>query len=179
MVARKNNQFIYDFSIDHYKGIQGIFFYKVLNTIIKIGKLKERKSLKVLDFGCGLKKLKKYINNYIGYDMDKRFTEIKDWRNADFDIVVANAVFMYMSKKELETFIKQLYKHNPNVELIFGTSKMNILTKIFKIVTGGIKGYADVKLLHKEQLSILAKYFKIINKKTIFGLNDVYLMKFK
>lgn len=173
------NKFIYDFGIDHYKGIQGIFFYKVLHKIIQIGKLNERSALKVLDFGCGLKKLKPYVTNYIGYDIDKRFTEIKDWRDADFDVVVANAVFMYMSRKELETFIKQLYKHNPNAELIFATTKMNLITKTFKFITSQLKGYADTKLSYKEQMKLLTQYFDIIKKKTILGLNDIYLLRYK
>jgi len=176
----RKNKFIYDFSIDHYKGFLGKFLYKVLNTIVKIGRLDERKSLKILDFGCGLKKLKPLINNYyIGYDINPEFTEIKDWRKTDFDIVVANSVFMYMTRKELKKFIAELHKKNPNVKLIFGVSKMNMLTKILKIVTGSTKSCADVKMSYKEQLSVLTEYFEIIDKKAIFGLNDVYLMKFK
>ena len=150
-----------------------------MNVIIEIGKLKERKALKVLDFGCGLKKLKPFIKNYTGYDIDSRFTEIKDWRDVEFDVVIANAVFMYMTENELKIFIKQLYKHNSNVELIFATTRQNIITKTFKFITGQLKGYADVKLSYRDQLYILTRHFRIINKITIFGLNDVYLMKFK
>jgi len=174
MAVKKKKQFAYDFGIDHYKGLLGIYFNKIIRNIIDIGKLNERTGLRVLDFGCGLKKLKPLIKNYIGYDIDEKFTEIKDWRKAEFDVVVANQVFKYMAKEELEAFIKQLYRRNPKVEMIFGATKIN--TKIFKFLK---KSYVDVKLSYDEQLAILNKYFTMLNKKTLLGLNDIYLMKFK
>lgn len=179
METKRYSKFIYDFGIDHYSGFQGVYFNKILKNIMEIGKLRERGSLKVLDFGCGLKKLKPYITNYVGYDINKRFTEVNEWQKVDFDIVVANAVFMYMTEKELEMFIKKLYRHNPNAELIFGATRMNFITKLIKFITLSIKGYADVKLTYDEQLQILSKYFTILKKRTIFGLSNVYLMRFK
>ncbi len=173
------NKFIYDFAMDHYKGMQGIYFNYILKNIVEIGQLNKRTELKVLDFGCGLKKLKPFILNYTGYDVDPRFTEIDDWRNIEFDIIITNAVFMYMTKAELEEFITELYMYNPNVELIFGATKMNFLLKTAKILTGTIKGYADVKLTYEKQLEILLKYFEIIDKKSLLGLNEIYLMRFK
>ena len=179
----KRKKFIYDFGINHYKGLQGIYFNRILKNIISIGKLVERRKLKILDFGCGLKKLKNMLYpfdlNYIGFDIDKRFTEVKNWEKIDFDIIVANAVLMYMTKQEIEAFVKQLYKHNPNVELIFSATKMNFITKAIKFIRGEIDGYADAKTSYQEQLNILIKYFQIINKKTLLGMNDVYLMRFK
>ena len=62
------------------------------NKIIEVGNFHEKKN--VLDYGCGtgdLKKLnlqKKNKSTIINYDIIEELSEIKDWREINFDTIV-------------------------------------------------------------------------------------------
>ena len=171
--------FTRDFTEDYYKGLKGIYFYKILNTIIKIGNLRNR-NVKILDFGCGVGKLKKLLpDKVINYDILPELTDVKDWKNANFDVVVSNEVFFYLTRKELFDFLDELHAHNPKVELIVGVSKQTILNKILMILTNEKDAYADTMLSPKEEMNILKQRMDVVKKRNVFFMCDVYLLKFK
>ncbi len=176
----KGVKFTKDFRKDYYKGLKGIYFYKILNTIIKIGNLKNR-DVKILDFGCGTGKLKLLIpDKVVGYDILPDLSEIYNWKKIKFDVVVANAVFYLFSSEELRKFLKELYKHNPKVEMIFVTKKENpVLNNILKYIVNEPDAHAGTKLSPKEELDILKENMRIIKKSSVFLMANVYLMKFK
>jgi len=172
-------KFTRDFSKDYYLGLRGIYFYRILRKIIEVGNLKNRK-VKILDFGCGVGKLKILLpDKVIGYDIDPRLTEIGNWRKVKFDVLVANAVFYLMTKKELRNFLTELYEYNPEIELIFATSKRNIINKILQFLTSEQRGWADTKLMPNEELNILTEKMKILKKINVCFMAEVYLMKFR
>ena len=172
--------FVKDFRKDYYKGLKGIYFYKILNTIIKIGNLKNR-SVKILDFGCGIGKLKTLLQEkVIGYDILPDLSEIDDWKKIKFNVIVANAVFYLFSSEELRKFLKELYKHNPEVEMIFVTRKEHpILNNILKYIFGESDAHSGTKLFPREELNIIKEKMRIIKKLDVFFMANVYLMKFK
>ena len=99
--------------------ISGIYFRKLLKTIIDIGEFNQRQ-LTVLDFGAGKGELKILITKeyatvkVINYDIKKEFTEIEEWNNVNFDIIVCNEVFYTFEEEDLFKLMKDLKKHNQN-----------------------------------------------------------------
>ena len=70
-----------------------IYFNRILKTIIRIGNL-DRRDVTILDFGCGTGYLKRHLpDKVIGYDVIPELTEVSDWRDVQFDVVVANELF--------------------------------------------------------------------------------------
>ena len=168
-----------DFTKDYYKGLKGMYFYKILKTIIKIGNLRGR-NIKILDFGSSIGKLKKIFGNkVINYDILPELTDIKDWKKAKFEVVVANEVFYLFTKKELLNFLDELHKNNPKAELIVGISNQGILNKILMVLSNQFDAHADTILNPKEEINTLKQRMNIIRKKNVFFMCDVYLMKFK
>lgn len=181
---RQNNEkritkFSKDFSKDYYVGLKRFYFYRILKKIIEIGNFKNRE-IKILDFGCGINKLKTLLpNKVVGYDIQPELTEIDDWKKAKFDVIVANAVFYLMTEKELKDFLGELYKHNPTLELIFVTSKRNIINKVLKSFASEQDAWADIKLQREDELKILMERMTMIKKINVYFMAEVYLMKFK
>ncbi len=67
----------------------------------------------VLDFGCYVQRLRKFLPTvkYYGYDKNEQFSNLKDWSGLkDVDIVFAMAVFEHLPEKELEATIAQFKK---------------------------------------------------------------------
>lgn len=165
----------------YYNGLQGIYFNKVIKTIIKIGKL-DITNKNILDFGCGLGQLKKklgYKKNIINYDINPNFTEINNWEDVEFDYFVSNQVFYQLTMFELDQILKKLKSKNPGINLIVGISKRSILNKIGKILLFKFDAHKNTKLNKKDELSILLKHFKIVEHKSVFFLSDIYLLKKK
>jgi len=172
-------KFTKDFTKDYYKGLSGIYFFKILRTIIKMGNLRDR-NVKILDFGCGVGHLKKLLpGKVINYDVNPELTEIEDWKKADFDAVVANQVLIYLSKDELMSLLEELYKHNPKIEMYVGISTQGIINKILRIFANQGDSYADCKLSPKDEISILKQKMDVIKKRTVFFMTEVYSLRFK
>lgn len=166
-----------------YKGIPGIYFRKLLNTIIDVGEL-DRNNLTILDYGAGYGILKKIIKdknkmvNVINYDIEPDFTDVEDWRGVDFDIVVANEVFYTFDQIALESLLVELKKKNNNLEVIVGISKQSIINNLGKIILSEWDAHNSTVLNSKEEIAILLKYMEIIDHKSVWHLADIYRLRF-
>ena len=168
-----------DFHEDYYSGLKGIYFYEILKQIIKIGKLNKR-NIKVLDFGCGVGKLKKLLGNkVVGYDVLPDLTEISDWRKTKFNVIVANEVFYLFSEQEIRNFLRELYNVNPNAELIVGMSCQGFLNRILALLSGQSDAHKNTKTPPKQEIKILLEKMKIIKKTQVFFMCNIYHLKFK
>ena len=172
-------KFTRDFREDYYHGLKGVYFFRILEAIIKIGDLRKR-NVKVLDFGCGTGRLKELLpGKVIGYDISPELTEIKDWKKAKFDVVVSNEVFYLFSREGLIRLLGEIYKVNPNAELIVGISRQGIINKILSVLAGEGDAHDDTKLSPSEEIKTLKQKMDVIKKKTVFFMCDVYLLKFR
>ena len=164
-----------------YSGLSKFYFLAILKAIINLGNLKKTNK-NILDFGCGSQMLSKILNNnkVFNYDINPKYSDYSSYENLEYDIVVINQVFMYLSYKNIEDFLKQELKKNPNVIFIVGISKMNNLSKLGSKIFYNKNPQEGIQSSYKNQLSILLKYLDIINsKKNIFYLTDVFVLKFK
>ena len=89
-----------------YKFPQKYYFLSIIKEIIKIANLINTQK-KILDFGCGNKIFSNILLNkkIINYDINPFYSEIKDYRNKRFDIVIFNHVLMYLKFSRYRTRI--------------------------------------------------------------------------
>ena len=164
-----------DFTKDYYKGLEGIYFNKILDKVIKIGNLKQKKGL-ILDYGCGIGKLKqklsKYHVNVVGYDIIPSLSDVKDFRNLKPLKIVCNAVLEYMDKKEVERLLKDFLRMNPHADLIVSFPTKSIISKIAKLVKGVDYHYGH-KIDYKEASRIIQKYYTIVKRSYVLTLSQV------
>jgi len=161
-----------------YKGLSKFYFEKIIDTIITEGNLSKKK-LKILDFGCGLKFLQKKLNRKIfNYDIDKNLTEIHRWEIYKYDIVVFNHVIMYMTKSEFIQIIKKIKKKNKKCIIIIGLGREKFLNKLLAYLTLRFDHLKNTKMNYENQIKIISSNFKIIKKKNIYLLTEIYFCKF-
>ena len=166
--------------VTSYKGLQKIYFIKILKEIIKIGDL-ENQQKKILDYGCGEKQLSKLLNKKIfNYDKKENLNEVSDLNKINFDVVVINHVLMYLDKKEITNLLDNIKKKNPNCEFIFGIGKQNIISKIAKTLTLNFDAHKNTSLSYSEQIDLIRAKLNIIKiKKNIFFMTDIIHANFK
>lgn len=152
-----------DYSEDYYKGFAGIYFRKILNTIIKFGDLKNENDI-ILDFGCGVGHLKKTLkkNNIINYDIDPALTEIVDYKKIKPKIIILSGVLEHLYLKEIQALLTEFLAMNNKAELLVYLPTENWISKIAMRL-------ARQKNAHDDHVS---KY-KDINKL----LDEKYLLK--
>ena len=163
---------------DYYKGLAGIYFHRMQNKIIELGDLRNGK--KILDYGCYTGELKKKLgNSVINYDINPKLSEVDDWKSQDFDVVVSNQVFVYLTEDQLIEFTSELKKKNKNAALIVGLPRMNLLSKVGKILSGNSEAHDGIMLHPEKVMEILNQEMSIISHISVFQMCDIYLMKFK
>ena len=178
-ISRKNL-----FNITKHGLISGLYFNIIFNNVIKL--IDEEKKVKVLDFGCGYgylkNKIKKNKENkkieVINFDVIKELTEIDDWKKANFDYFISTQVFVYFKKKNLNELIMYLKKNYPRVKVILTITKQGWLNKLGAFILNEPEAHTNINLSPAEEIFIFSKYMRIIKKKNILLLSDVYLLEF-
>ena len=163
-----------------YGSISGIYFRKILSTIVYVGDL-ERPGLRVLDFGCGhgvLKASNPHID-ITGFDIVSALSEVDDWKQVPFDLVVSNEVFYSFSKQQLEQLLDEFKAYNNDMELVVGISRQSSINKLGAILLGHVDAHGATKLSPREEKKVLLRHLNIVDRKTVWGLADVYRLKFK
>ncbi len=163
----------------NYSGISRIYFDKIITEIISLGKLNLTKK-KILDFGCGEKRLEKMLNKKIyNYDINPVYNEVDNLDYINFDIIVMNHVLMYLSKNEIELLFNKFFSKNPNCEFLIGIGKQNYISLIAKSISFKFKAHEGTVSSYKEQLEVINNSTNIIkSKKNIFFMTDIFLCKF-
>jgi len=158
---------------EQYTGIKGIYFTKLLKTLIGVGDLDERR---VLDFGCGTQELRRLLShdNYVGYDIDAKLSDVQTLDGVSFDVMVANEVFYEMSEEDIAATLDKI---RPPM-LVVGISRQSILNKIGAALLH--KGAHDKTLTPPaKELEILKRRYRIVKKRNVWILADVYLLELK
>ena len=171
----------FQYNITKHGLITGFYFNYIIKNIYSL--IDINKTVKVLDFGCGFGYLKKKLNKIkkikiINYDIIDELTEIKDWKKINFDYLVSTHVFMYLEKKELDKLLIDLKKCNQNLKMIVTISRQGLLNNIGKFILGEPEAHTGTRLNPNNQVKSLTKKMKIIKKKNILFLSDIYLLEF-
>lgn len=162
----------------YYNGLKKIYFNKILKEIITLGSL--AKNIKILDFGCGSKQLQILLKKKIlNYDKNLNYSDHKSYKKLKFHVVVFNHVLMYMTKYEIEHTFQFLKKKNKNLKIIIGISKVNFISKIAALLSLSLNAHKGIVSNPSIQKKIIFKYFRVITKKNIFFMTDIYYGKIK
>ena len=178
----KNMKKLNDFPVTEYdKFPQKYYFLSIVNEIINIAELKRLNKI-ILDFGCGKKIFSQLLpdKKILNFDINPVYTEIKDYKNYKFDIVIFNHVLMYLKPNEIDILLKDIKKINPDCELIFSLSRQNLISKIAMLITLNFSAHKKTSSSYHEQLDQFRDKTIIIKEKLrIFGITDIYYCKFK
>ena len=117
--------------------------------------------------------------NVINYDIEPDLSDLTDWRDSEFDVIVANEVFYTFEPDQLDSLLIQFRSKNQNCELIVGISKQSILNNIGKYILSAPDAHKSTKLNPKQEISILLNHMYPVAHKSVWFLADVYRLKFK
>lgn len=159
---------------DYYEGLCSIYFRSILFAIIRIGSL-DRSGLRILDFGCGHSRLGSMLPNVDRYDIDPELSEIEDWTNTQYDVVILNEVFYMMSENEINMVLMDITKYSPSAVVIVGIARQNLMSRILKYPAGLIRAHDGTKTSPKKEKEILDKYYNCSAHAVVFGMCDIYL----
>jgi len=166
-----------DFSKNYYTGMKGVYFRAIQKAIVGIAGL-DRRTVKILDFGCGSGELKKLLGaKVVGFDVLPELSDVSDWKAVDFDVVVANEIFYLFSEKELEKTLLEFKAKNPGTELVVGIARQNLLGGILAVLAGEPDAHSNTLMQPKKELEMLQKHFRLKARKNVFGLCDVFYFK--
>tara|TARA_Y100000034_G_scaffold126730_1_gene178406 strand:+ start:383 stop:910 length:528 start_codon:yes stop_codon:yes gene_type:complete len=129
----------------------------------------------ILDFGCGEQYSKRVIKKgkVIGYDIDPKLTDVKDYKK-----VKVNKVFCCQSLEHLKNDeLKEVIDHFASLKVekvVIATSTDNWLSELGMKLIKSVEDahdthYSDYKTIHR----LMGEKFKLVNKKNIYTFNIV------
>ena len=92
---------------------QKYYFLSIVNNIIKIANLEKTKKI-ILDYGCGNKIFSRILQNkkIINYDINPLLSDVKNYENYKFNLIIFNHVLMYIKPKEIGRLLDKIKKIN-------------------------------------------------------------------
>ena len=93
-------------------------------------------------------------------------------------IFIATQVFLYFKKKKLNELLLDL-KKNKNIRVIITISKQGWLNKLGAFILNEPEAHTNFILTPSEEIQAFTKHMKILKRKNIFFLADVYLLEFR
>lgn len=168
-------------NVTTYGLVAGIYFRAIIRAIIRIGDLSSGRR-RVLDFGCGHGVLKEMLGKpdyVINYDIVPELSDVADWRDVDFEIIVANEVFYSFSEDSLCNLLENLKDKNPKMKLIIGVSRQSMLNNIGKMFLGYSDAHDATVLGPEKEMEIIKRFVNIKKSMAVFFLMDLHLCEFR
>mgnify|MGYP001576371787 CR=1 FL=1 len=168
-----------DYHHDYYRGLAKLYFLRIVDTIIRLGRLRNEKGL-ILDFGCGFQYLKKRLRqpNIVGYDLIKELSDVKDYRRLKPAVIVCNNVLEHFSLADIEKLLKQFRKMNASCTLVTAIPTENFLSKIGMVITGQRDAHADHKSSLADITTLLSRYCVLLRRRRLFTLSEIAVWRF-
>jgi hypothetical protein len=129
----------------------------------------------VLDFGCGGGYIKRTNPsfNIIGYDLNPKHTEIKDYTKIAPTKIFVMDVLEHIPLEEIKKIIKNFKKMSPEFDLIVAIPTENWVSRKARRLLGKPERVRDHITSLKEILQILNKEFEIKEKKSFLTVTYI------
>ena len=112
------------------------YFYKLLKEAVQMTDLSEGDT--VLDFGCNEQRLQNFlppIVDYVGFDVDERFTDVSDYKEVRPSTVFAINVFEHLEPNEFDDVLQHFNSVGVK-EIVVGNPTDNLLSAFAKLFLG-------------------------------------------
>jgi hypothetical protein len=143
----------------------------------------DRKGREILDFGAGHGVMKTMLEgtgaHVTNFDIEPDLTEVENWQDVSFDIMVANEVFYAFEPQQLMDLLDEVKIHNPRAEIILGVSKQSFLNNVGKILLGKPGAHKGTKIGPKREIAIFKESMEVLEHQSVWFLADVYRLRFK
>ena len=162
---------------EHKNPLVRLFYRWKFGIAIKYADFK--KNDLILDYGSGTGWLKKILPDYniVGYDIDPKLTEIKDYTKLKPGKIFALDVFEHIDKNEIKRIINNFKKMNPNFILVTIIPTETWLWRKARKIMGLSEIVKDHITNLKEILQILNEELTLVKK--INFLTMSYISKWK
>lgn len=129
----------------------------------------------ILDYGCGEGWLKKSLSRHdvIGYDIDPKLTEIRNYVKLKPDKIFVLDVFEHIDLKEIRKIIKNFKKMNPNFILITIIPTENWLWRKTRKLMGLSENVADHISPLREILKILNEELTLVKEINFLAMSHI------
>ena len=129
----------------------------------------------ILDFGCGAGWLKKQLLDYnvIGYDINPKETEVKDYTTLKPTKIFAMDVFEHIGKEDIRKIISNFKKMNPDLILVTTIPTETWFWRKSRKLLGLSETVADHITPLKEILKILNEELTLVKKVNFFTISHI------
>lgn len=165
-----------------------LYFNGLLKSAIDISRYWEKTNPLILDFGCNCQQLKKILNNkhkdfrYVGYDVDKKYSDINDYKELKPDYIFSINVLEHLDIKKLDEMLKNFRRMNKEVKIITSIPTMNFLSNLSNTITQELQWEGDEFGEHKSEFRDIQNVFrrkcKLIKTKNYMFMQRIQVWKF-
>ena len=90
-----------------------------------------------------------------------------------------NYISLYICNKYKNNLFYDLKNINSKIFFLIGIGRQNLLSKIGKFLLAQHKAHDETKISYNDQLDLINKDLRIINKSNVFHLTDIFYCSFK
>ncbi|MBS3143824.1 hypothetical protein J4446_03050 [Candidatus Woesearchaeota archaeon] len=165
------------------------YFNGLLKSALNISKYWKLNNSLILDFGCSCQQLKKILKSkdksfsYIGYDINKKYSDIEDYTKVSPNFIFCINVLEHLNKVELQKTLNDFKKMNKNIKIITAIPKMNFLSNFLNSMTQDLEWESEKYDIHKSEFNsiqnILKKNCKLIKSRNYMFIQKIQLWKFR
>lgn len=169
-----------DYHHDYYRGLAKLYFVRIVDTIIRLGRLRQEKGI-ILDFGCGYQYLKKRLNksNVLGYDIIPELSDVRDYKKLKPAVIVCNNVLEHFPLDEIEKLLHAFKKMNSSTLLITATPTENFISRIGMLITGQKDAHSDHKSKLADITALLLQHCTLIRRRRLYTLSEIAVWRFR
>jgi cyclopropane fatty-acyl-phospholipid synthase-like methyltransferase len=161
---------------DHRNPLVRSYFRRIASKAVKFLNLRDGDFL--LDFGCGKKKFKGFLDaekrkfRYVGFDIVPELSDLKDYTKTNPDKVACIHVMEHMTKKEIDAFVDYLVNKKIGM-LVVALPTENWLSKAGIFLFQKNVGHVDHFLRYREIHNILKERLLLVRSANIFTMTVV------
>ena len=159
------------------------YIWRRLKHAVKLAEL-DGKIQTILDFGCEAQWLKKAIpsrHDYVGFDIDKKHSDIKDYtRLSNVDVVFSLSVFEHLTAKDLHKTLKAFRRMGIKKLIVELPREDEPVNRLATFLLGlEFEHFLNHKLTWRQATEIIAQYYECEKVTSVLFISWISLWKEK